>query len=142
MRRRERLGQCVFAADAHGRIWPFATLIALQRYFRNWGRSGHARTVVKCEGGNLVTPRSSAAARSSSSGSLAKFAAMRWASSRVSRLVAERRCGSVCPDCGANGGGCSPASRIYRARGNAVGYWWESPAKFPSKSRTSPRQRS
>ena len=45
-------------------------------------------------GRKLVTPRLSAASAAAVSGSLAKFTAMRQASSRVSSLTAERRCNS------------------------------------------------
>ena len=53
-------------------------------------------------GCNHLTPRLSVATRSSS-GSLAKFTAIRRASSRVSRLVAERCDAAICPDWGRSG---------------------------------------
>jgi hypothetical protein len=73
--------------------WPITSHSALQRYFRYWG----LKPTFRANCCVWQQPRHASligGVRRSSSGSLAKFAAMRRASSRVSRLVAERRPGS------------------------------------------------
>ena len=46
----------LFGCNAFVGSWPFATDSALQRYFRNWGLSGHCADCRELCGCNLVTP--------------------------------------------------------------------------------------
>ena len=76
--RHRRRGDRMNARDVA--VWPIASVRAVKRYVRSWMRSGSAQ-----RGGD----------RRTSSGSLAMLAAMRRASSRVSKLAAVRRPGSL-----------------------------------------------
>jgi hypothetical protein len=67
-------------------VWPITLLAAMQRYFRNWSKADFARSVAKCAPQPRQTSPFDVGLRSSS-GSLAKFAAMRRASGHVDTAI-------------------------------------------------------
>ena len=83
-----------FSRSANSRSWPMTTDIALRRYFRTWGLSRHCADCREAWRLHLVTGSLIGSGPCSSSGSLAKFTAIRRAPSRVSSLAAARRPGS------------------------------------------------
>ena len=79
-----------FSAARSEAIGPVASSAALQRYVRSWSTSRHGADIVNVR----PQPRRASLIGSgpcSSSGSLAMLAAMRRASSRVSRCAAQMR---------------------------------------------------